>query len=108
MFRFAKFTPRKMQQFLAMACISITVNYGVHAGTVVNIIDVETTCKDQSEEMLGELGVAPEGWRAEHSNSDGKFNIEGRWQSRNGVYIVECELPYGADLDRLELKVFQS
>jgi len=78
------------------------------ATPVVNIHVVESLCKDQSEEMLIELGLAPNAWQALNSNSDGKFNIEGRWQTRNGDYIVECELPYETEAGLLELRLFRA
>jgi len=92
---------------LAIAALVVTASFNAIAvGRMANV-DVAQLCKEQSEEILEELGVEPHGWRSERSNSDTKINIEGQWSSRNGIYIVECELPFGADTDLLELRVFQ-
>lgn len=78
-----------------------------NADIVSEIKVAEKLCKAQSEEMLSELGLLPSNWKAQYSNSDGKFNIEGRWDTQNGRYIVECELPYKGDSDLLEISLFR-
>ncbi len=97
----------KKSKLLAFLCITLAGSSLVKAEIVSEINTAEAICKDQSEEMLEELGLAPKAWAAENNNSDGKFNIEGHWQTRNGGYIVECEIPYKADADQLVVRLFQ-
>jgi|GEM_PF-6182381 len=92
---------------LVMTALVVTTSFNAIALGSISNVDVAQLCKEQSEEILEELGVEPHGWRSERSNSDTKINIEGQWNSRSGIYIVECELPFGADAESLELRVFQ-
>jgi len=77
------------------------------ANEVTSSAVVEKLCKEQSEEMLTDMGVAPTAWRAQSNNSKDQFSIEGRWTTRAGVYIVECELPYKGNEESIELKLIK-
>ncbi|MDP2560300.1 hypothetical protein [Psychrobium sp. 1_MG-2023] len=74
---------------------------------VLSIKPVEMACKELSQETLEEMGISLLSWRSERFNSDGSFNIEGYWRTKQGNYIVECELPFGQSIDLISYKLIR-
>lgn len=70
-----------------------------------SIKTVEKYCKAQSADMLDEQGMRLIKWSSEFFNGERTFNIDGRWDTNGGVFIVECEAPFGGNKSTMTLEV---
>ena len=85
---------------------SLISSANVVADAVIDRADkAEAACKELSEESLTEMGLEPHSWHAESSNDSRGFAIEGRWQTKNGTYRVECEVGFGQTFDDVEVSI---
>lgn len=76
------------------------------AGSTIDHVDkAVAACKELSEESLSEMGLAPHSWRAETNNQSNGFSVEGSWQTKNGKYIVECEIGFGKSFDDVDVNI---
>ena len=67
-----------------------------HTDAITTINTVVKLCKEKSEVILQEQGIMIKRWSAQTFNGDRTFNVEGTWETNAGLYVAECELPYGA------------
>jgi hypothetical protein len=79
--------------------------FPVYGETITKIKTVERLCYQQSEDILEEQGISLIKWQSESFNGDQTFNIEGKWLTNGGDYIVECELPFGSNASVLTVEL---
>jgi len=97
-----------MSRLFTLLCIvisSLSTTVVIADIPITKIKVVEKLCRDQSSEFLEEQGIKLTRWQAQTFNGDRTFNIEGRWITSSGLYLVECELPFGSDKSVLTLEI---
>lgn len=90
---------------LLSACLLSVLPVFGETYAITKIKTVEKLCHQQSEEILEEQGISLIKWQSESFNGDQTFNIEGKWLTNGGDYIVECELPFGSDASVLTVEL---
>ncbi|MGB1296732.1 MAG: hypothetical protein ACPG8A_00590 [Psychrobium sp.] len=71
----------------------------------MSIKAVERLCRLQSEEILIEQGLVVDKWTSEFFNGERTFNVDGRWKTNGGVFLVECEVPFGGAPETMTLEI---
>lgn len=71
----------------------------------MSIKAVERMCRLQSEELLIEQGLIVDKWTSEFFNGERTFNVDGRWKTNGGVFLVECEAPFGGAAETMTLEI---
>ncbi len=93
---------------LIICWTSLLISAQTLAATVIDRSDkAQQACEELSKESLDEMGLGPTNWRSHSSSDSGGFSVEGQWQTKNGVYIVECEVGFNQTIDQVELKIIK-
>jgi len=88
-------------------CTLISNNCLANINSITKISAVEKLCKIKSLEALEEQGIISSHWLSQAFNGDKTFNIDAQWSTNVGVYIIECELPYGSSESALSMTLIK-
>ncbi|WP_435277071.1 hypothetical protein ACMAZF_09270 [Psychrobium sp. nBUS_13] len=70
-----------------------------------SIKSVDKYCQEHSADVLDEQGLKTLKWNSEFFNGERTFNIDGRWVTNGGTYLVECEAPFGGNESTMTLEI---
>jgi len=88
--------------------LSIMPLFAAENRPITKLKDVEKLCYVASREILEEQGIKVSKWQPLSFNGDRTFNIEGKLFTNGGLFIVECELPFGSNKSVLTVQLYKS
>jgi len=94
-----------MARFQWVVCLLFFPTLVVGGEVFTSIKAVDKYCQEQSADLLEEQGLRLITWQSEFFNGERTFNIDGRWDTNAGVYLVECEAPYGGNKRTMTLEM---
>jgi len=88
--------------------VSIMPSLAVENRPITKLKDVEKLCYQASRDILEEQGIKVNKWQPQSFNGDRTFNVEGKLFTNGGLFLVECELPFGSNKSVLAVQLYKS